>query len=46
MAFSAFSQALLNPDFCHILADNDQPEVLEAIIKHTLAMPFQGQAER
>ncbi|MGF1688581.1 PTS sugar transporter subunit IIA [Photobacterium japonica] len=40
MAFSAFSQALLDPAFCDILVDNDQPDVLDAIIKHTLATPF------
>ncbi|MGF1726838.1 PTS sugar transporter subunit IIA [Photobacterium nomapromontoriensis] len=40
IAFSSFSQALLEPDYCQVLTDNYQLDVLESIVLHTLAAPF------
>lgn len=39
-AFVHFSQALLEPEYCHLLTGNNEPEALKAIILHTLSRPF------
>ncbi|KLV09612.1 hypothetical protein ABT56_00570 [Photobacterium aquae] len=43
-AFSSFSQQLLVTKYCQALGDNTHPDVLEAIIVHALAAPFDRRA--
>lgn len=41
VAFSHFSQQLLEADFCAYLTENQQLDVIETIILHTLSTPIQ-----
>ncbi|KXF81102.1 PTS sugar transporter subunit IIA [Enterovibrio coralii] len=40
VAFSGFSQQLLDPEFCRYLTENADMDIVETIILHTLSTPF------